>query len=290
MAICYNLTGSHFLLSVFFFILLVNCNPFDPMRKKLICILVLGFELAACKEATNKKQATATTDSATQHIDTITALTKQSGPVITPLPFGPAGSTNKNFYKKDAWFYHRLIGEGYTIQHDHFTTFTPTYPLPTIEKYEHAVDEEGRDFCLGDSGRQISVDSLFSIKKYRIRFPDHNGFEVYYMTGQADVDTLFPQRYTTCEMNYRLYGYLIFYERATKTARLLSAFFNYYGESDHSRQFYIDSNYHIFLYSEMMTEGDGGEPDINGGPVQEVTINSKGKFTIKTLKFGRSLK
>ena len=257
------------------------------MMKKLICILVLGLELTACKEAANKKPVTV--DSTKQNTDTAAIIAQPTGVPITPLPFGPAGSTNKNFYKKDIWFYHRLIGEGYTIQHDYFTTYTPTYPLPPIEKYEHAVDEEGRDFCLGDSDRQISVDSLFAIKKYRIRLPDHKGFEVYYMTGQADVDTLFPQRYTTCEMNYRLYGYLIFYEKATKTARLLPAFYDWYGESQHCKGFYIDSNYHIFTYSQMMYEGDN-KADIAGGPVQEVKIDSKGKFTIETLKFGRILK
>ena len=233
------------------------------MMKKLIWILILGVEIAAAQ---------------------------QRAPRITPLPFGPAGSTANNFYKKgDPWFYHRLIGKGYTIQHENFTTYMPTYPLPPIEKYEHAVDEEGRDSCNDGYGRQISVDSLFALTKYRIRFPDYKGFEVYYMTGQADVDTLFPQQYKSCEMNYQLYGYLIFYERATKTARLLPAFYDWFGESVHKKVFYIDSSYRILTYSQMAYEGDD-KADIDGGPLEEVKIDSKGKFTIKPLKFGRVLK
>jgi hypothetical protein len=107
---------------------------------------------------------------------------------------------------------------------------------------------------------------------------------VYYATGDATVDSLFPPQYQSCEMNYKLYGYLIFYERATKTARLLPAFYHWYGESEHAREFYIDSNYRIFIYNEHMYEGDNGKADIDAGPVYEVTINPKGEFTTKPVK------
>ncbi|OQP44779.1 hypothetical protein A4H97_10480 [Niastella yeongjuensis] len=268
------------------------------MMKKLICVLLFGVELLACKQAPDKKpviiptdyiiqHTTASADSVKQYGDTA-VIASPSGLTITPLPFGPAGSTAKNFYKKDPWFYYRLIGEGYTLSHDYFTKYTPAYPLPPIEKYSHSFDNEGRDYCL-DSGRQVSVDSLFTIKHYRVRLPDHERFEVYYTTGDAAVDTLFPQKYSECEMNYKLYGYLIFYERTTKTAHLLPAFYHWYGESDHSRSFYIDSNYHIFTYEEWMYEGDNGAADIDVGPVNEITINSKGVFTIKTIKKQRPL-
>ena len=253
------------------------------MMKKLTGILLLGIALTACKQAANKKPEIANADSIKMDTDVVPGPIDPNPPPM-PLPFGPAGATAKNFYKKDPWFYYKLIGEGYTLQHDQFTAFTQTYPLPPTEKYTHAKDDFARDFCLLDEDHQIPVDSLFTIKNFRQRLPDHEGFEVYYATGDAAVDTLFPEVFKGCEMNYKLYGYLIFYERATKTAHLLPAFYHWYGESDHAREFYIDSNYRIFMYTEHMYEGEKGKADIDAGPVCEVTINPKGGFTIKPLK------
>ncbi|MBO9205435.1 MULTISPECIES: hypothetical protein [Niastella] len=65
--------------------------------------------------------------------------------------------------------------------------------------------------------------------------------------------------------------------------------YRYYGESDHSRSFYIDSNYHIYTYDEWMFEGENGAADIEAGPVNEITINSKGVFTTKVIKKQRPL-
>ncbi len=278
MAICYNLTDSHFLLSVFFYILGSTATLLALMIKKPIAILVLI--LAACNEAANKKPVTKTA-STKPHTDTI-AIAPPTGAPITPLPFGPAGGTATTFYKKDAWFYFRVMGKGDTSERFHETKYTPSWPLPPIVKYTHAADG-GRDSCYNGE-RLTSVDSLFSITKYRVRLPDHKGFEVYYMTGDAKIDPVFPPHCETCEMNYGLYGYLIFYERATQTAHLLPAYYSYYIDSQHTRMFYIDSNYRIFLYDEQMTDGDNGDPSITGGPVDEVTINSKGEFTIKKAK------
>ncbi len=229
------------------------------MMKKLIWILILG---VACKQA---------------------ALAQQRTPRITPLPFGPAESSAKTFCK-DSWFYYNLIGKGYKL-YEGFKQYTPTYSLPPIAKYQFLNPTP--DYRGNHCHDSTYVDSLIKITKYRVRLPDRDGYQVYYMTGYTGQDSLFANtdNYNCRSFNYSLYGFLIFYESTQQLARLLPVYYNYFGdESVQVRQFYIDANYRILLCDKSFGEGDpdGGDPvsrDI--GPVYEVKINRNGKLTIK---------
>jgi hypothetical protein len=127
------------------------------------------------------------------------------------------------------------------------------------------------------------------VNSYKVRLPDHEGYEVYYMTDITGVNETnkyltpgFNGRCANFELNF--YGLLIYYQRATKTARLLPIYHNYYGESEHERHFYIDKDYRITVADQAYSEGDYNSKnpvDIMDGRRYEITMKKTGEFEIK---------
>lgn len=273
----------------FFYILLVI------MMKPLLYFSVLVFAMEACKQQPDKANA----DLDTQEIkplpeipttDSVVHVQPQSGDTITPLPFGP-GTGPKKLFSKGAWgYYIEMIGEGYTSDKG-FKTLKPVYPLPPIEKYRYTVVDTIYD--PRSCSNEVSLDSMFRIKSYQVRLPDHDGFEVYYSADAAGINeankNLAPGLTGRCNnFDLHYYGLLIFYQRATKTARMLPVYYSYYGESDHERHFYIDKDYRITLSEEIYSEGDyesKNPVDVMNGGRYEVTMKKTGEFKIK--KFGQ---
>ena len=261
------------------------------MMKPLLYLSVLVLAMAACKQQPGKTQAV--TDTLTTKpiaeiptIDSVVQVQQQSGDTITRLPFGPRTGPKKLF-SKGAWgYYSEMVGEGYTSGNG-FKTRKPVYPLPPIEKYRYTVVDTVYD--PRDCGSGIPLDSMFRVKSYQVRLPDHEGFEVYYSADAAGINEAnknlapgFNGRCPDFELHY--YGLLIFYQRATKTARMLPVYYSYYGESDHERHFYIDKDYHITLSEEIYSEGDyesKNPVDVMNGGRYVVTMKKTGEFAIK---------
>lgn len=279
------ITNLLFFVKSFFYILLVI------MMKPLLYFSVLVFAMEACKPQSAKTQA-ATDTLGTKPIaeisktDSVVQVQQQSGDIITPLPFGP-GTGPKKLFGKGAWgYYIEMIGEGYTSGNG-FKSLKPVYPLPPIEKYRYTVVDTVYD--PRSCSNEVSLDSMFRVKSYQVRLPDHEGFEVYYSADAAGINeankNLAPGLNGRCDnFDLHYYGLLIFYHRATKTARLLPAYYSYYGESDHERHFYIDTNYRITLGNEIYSEGDyesKNPVDVMSGGRYEVTMKKTGDFNVK---------
>jgi hypothetical protein len=279
------ITNLLLLVPVFFYILLLI------MLKILLSLLELIFILDACTQKPGKVQSiTNTLDTKPvpeiAKTDSDVHVQQQTGETITPLPFGPKAGPKKLF-GKGAWSYYiEMIGEGYTSGNG-FKTLKPVYPLPPIKKYRYTIVDTVYD--PRDCGMRIPLDSMFRPGSYQLRLPDHEGFEVYYSADAAGINEAnknlapgFNGRCPNFELHY--YGLLIFYQRTTKTARLLPVYYSYYGESDHKRHFYIDKDYRIMLGNKIYSEGDyesKNPVDIMNGGRYEVMMKKTGEFTIK---------
>lgn len=250
--------------------------------KPLHCISVLIIALKACKQ----HPGTPETKPVTEIVKTDSVVQQQNIPAITPLPFGPGVGPNKLFGKEAERFYNEIIGEGYEAGKG-FKSLKAVYPLPPIDKYIFKIVDTVYDprTC----SNEVSLDSIFRPNGYQVRLPDFEGFEVYYMSDIVGVNEAnkhlapgFTGRCNNFDLSF--YGLLIYYQRATKTARLLPIFQNYYGESEHERHFYIDTTYRITLGNKIYSEGDYDSKNpvdvINGGRY-EVTMKKTGEFEVK---------
>ncbi len=256
--------------------------------KPLRCLFALTIVLAGCTNNQGKEQPVATDSLNTRSIartNTIdSAVTQQSDPAIVELPFGPGSGANKAF-RNETMFYLGIIGEGYTAANG-FKKLKPAYPLPPIDRYIYTVIDTVYD--PRECAQDITMDSVFRVTSYKVRLPDHEGFEVYYMADDMANDSLTPGFTGRCaNFELKLYGVLIFYQKATKTARLLPVYLNYYGESQHERNFAIDKNYRISICNKTFSEGDYDSKnpvEMWDGPRYEVTMKKGGAFEIK--RFG----
>ncbi|OQP56474.1 hypothetical protein [Niastella populi] len=258
------------------------------MMKPLRCLLALGIVVAGCTNNQEKDQPVATGSlnarsiARTNTIDS--AVTQQSEPAIVDLPFGPKSGANKNFCN-ETMFYLNIIGENYTAANG-FKNLKPAYPLPPIDRYIYTVIDTVYD--PGECAQDISMDSVFRVTSYKLRLPDHEGFEVYYMADDMANNNLTPGFTGRCaNFELKFYGALIFYQKATKTARLLPVYHNYYNESQHERYFAIDKNYRITICNKIFSEGDYDSKnavEMWDGPRYEVTMKKSGAFEIK--RFG----
>jgi hypothetical protein len=259
--------------------------------KPLLYLTVLIFSFTACKQQPGKSQATTDTLNTKPVVeiaktDTVFPVQQQAGSVITPLPFGPKAGPKKLFKDESSSFYYDIIGEGYKADKG-FKKHSPVYPLPPIEKYIYTVVDTVYD--PRDCTNEIPLDSVFRVNSYQVRLPDHEGFEVYYVsdiTGINEANKYLTPGFTGRCANFELffYGLLVCYQRETKTARLLPIFHHYYGESDHMRHFYIDKDYHITLGNMIFSEGDYDSKnpvDIMNGGRYEITMKKTGEFKIK---------
>lgn len=250
--------------------------------KPLLCLSVLIFILEACKQQPDKLEP----QPVTEIVKTDSATQQQNIPAITPLPFGPVAGPKKLFNKEAGRFYNEIIGEGYEAGKG-FKSLKTVYPLPPIDKYIFKVVDTVYD--PRNCSNEVSLDSVFRVNGYQVRLPGYEGFEVYYMSDVAGINEankhLTPGFTGRCDnFQFSFYGLLIYYKRATKTAHLLPIFQNYYGESDHERHFYIDTNYRITLGNKINSEGDYGSKnpvDVMNGGRYEVTINKTGEFEVK---------
>src|SRR5688572_8830901 len=147
--------------------------------KPLLSLFVLLFALVSCNNIPGNDKPIETDTlpikpiAQSRTVDP--AVQRQQAPAIVNLPFGPrAGAKN---ICNESMFYLDIIGEGYTPANG-FKNFKPTYPLPPIEKYMYTVIDTVYDprECAYD----ISMDSVFRVTSYKVRLPDHEGFEVYY--------------------------------------------------------------------------------------------------------------
>jgi hypothetical protein len=245
--------------------------------------------LASCNNSPGKEQSIATDTLKVKHIaqnvEADAVVQQQTVQAITSLPFGPRDGSKKLF-SNGGRFYLDLIGDGYSPDNG-FKRFTPTYPLPPITKYMYTVVDTVYD--PRDCGYGIPLDSVFRVSRYRVRLPDHEGFEVYYMADIAGINEAnknltpgFNGRCANFELHF--YGLLIFYKSVTKIAHLLPVYYNYFGESEHERHFYIDKNYRITICNKICSEGDYDSKDpvnIMDGPRYEVTMKKSGDFAIK---------
>lgn len=270
----------------FFYNLVVN------MMKPLLYLSVLIFSLSACKQQPGKPQPisdTLLTKPVVEIVKADSTVQQQNAPVITPLPFGPRTGPKKLF-NDDAWqFYIDIIGDGY-VSGKGYKSLKPVMPLPPIEKYIYTVVDTVYDprAC----NNEVSMDSLFKVKTYQLRLPDHEGFEVYYLEDIAGINeankNLSPGFNGRCaNFDLHFYGLLIYYQRATKTARLLPVYYNWYGDSEHERHFYIDTNYRVTLAEKIYSEGDfesKNPVDVMNGGSYKVRMKKTGVFEVK--KFG----
>lgn len=277
------ITNRLFFVSDFFYILLVI------MMKPLLYLTVLTFSFAACRQQPGKTQATTDTMNTKPFVEKAqpnSAIQQQNVPAITSLPFGPKAGFKKLFREESTIFYLDQIGEGYYNGYK-FKKYKTLYPLPPIDKYIYTVVDTVYD--PRDCTNEVPLDSAFRVNSYKVRLPDHEGFEVYYMADNTKLgDTtkpLLPGFNERCS-NFELYfyGLLIFYQRETKTARVLPIYHNYYGESTYERRFYIDKNYRITLGNKMFSEGDyesNNPVEVSNGMRYEITMKKNGEFNIK---------
>jgi hypothetical protein len=255
--------------------------------KPLLCLFAVFFTLAGCRQNQGKEQLVASDTLNAKPIAqemNIDSVQRATAPAIATLPFGPKASTNKDFCN-ESMFYFDIIGEGYTAA-DGFKKLKPTYSLPPIDKYIYTVIDTLYD--PRECTYNIALDSIFRVISYKVRLPDHEGFEVYYMADDVANKSLAPGFTGRCSnFELKFYGLLIFYQKATKTARLLPVYHNYYGESEHQRHFYIDKDYRITICNKIYSEGDYDSKDPVDkwdGPRYEVTMKMNGEFGVK--KFG----
>lgn len=231
------------------------------MIKSLLYSSVFIFALVACNQQPGKTyyiDDTLKVKPTVENAKSDSVVQLEPGPAITSLPFGPKAGPKKLFKNDTCDFYRAVIGEGFKAGKG-FKKLSPVYPLPPIEKYIYTIVDTVYDprTCSNDK----PLDSVFRVNSYQVRLPDHEKFEVYYMsdiTGINEANKHLTPGFTGRCDNFELsfYGVLIYYQRTTKTARLLPVFYNYYGESEHERRFYIDSNYRITLGEEIYSEGD----------------------------------
>ena len=223
-------------------------------------------------------------ETANNSVDSLPAISIPSAPV-TSLPFGPKMSSADGICAVNDKFYYDLIGKGFRVSSG-FKEFTNSYKLPPIKKYKYTIVDTNYE---GSScSNNIPIDSLISVKEYKIRLPDYEGFEVYYMTDDDEYKKDISDVYKgACgSFYYRLYGILILYERKTEIARLLPVFYDHYSESVKTRHFYIDKNYRILLCNKRYDEGhytSGSPVDKATGPLYEVKISKSGDFLIKMI-------
>lgn len=259
------------------------------MMKPLLYLSVLIFACIACKQQPEKTQTesdTPETKPVTENVKIDSAVQEKSGPAITTLPFGPKAGPKKLFKDESYSFYYDVIGEDFKSGKS-FKSLKAVYPLPPIEKYIYKVVDTVYD--PRDCSFDITLDSVFRVNSYQVRLPDHEGFEVYYMSDIIGINEankhLTPGFNGRCA-NFELYfyGLLIYYQRETKTARLLPVYYNYYGESEHVRHFYIDKDYRITLGNEIYSEGDYNSKnpvDVMNGGRYEVMMKKTGEFKVK---------
>jgi hypothetical protein len=256
------------------------------MIKPLFCLFAVFFTLAGCRQNQGKEQLAASDTLNAKPIAqemNIDSVQRPTASEIATLPFGPKAGASK--FCNESMFYLNIIGEGYTAANG-FKNLKPAYPLPPIDRYIYTVIDTVYD--ARECAQDITMDSVFRVTSYKLRLPDHEGFEVYYMADDMANNSLTPGFTGRCaNFELKFYGVLIFYQKATKTARLLPVYLNYYGESQHERYFAIDKNYRISICNKIFSEGDYDSKnpvEMWDGPRYEVTMKKGGAFEIK--KFG----
>jgi len=198
---------------------------------------------------------------------------------ITPLPFGPGMKKKEQLANTDAASFIALIGKDMDTQ---YPVYTPTYILPAAKNilYTAIEPEVDKAICEGQD-----PDNLFTTPKYKLRLPDHNGLQVYYMTNdavnhQGNADEL---REHCSGYAYNYYGNLVVYNPATKTANTSTIFQSKFSDWPHDRLFFIDKDYTIYIADFTPDDGDEGSPAYHG-PSFKVTISGSGQFVINKLK------
>lgn len=231
--------------------------------KKLLLLICYSALFFACNrnKNTTPQASLAKPDHKINVIDS-----KNNTPEIRQLPFAPKPKDIKDVKTYESSFYAALADN------------EPTLKLPHIKsaQYVLADKEYGTGLCY-DNPDSKSIKPV----KYKYRLPDHKGFQVYYMTGDAgksqDLAEEFGTTYST------VYGNLIVYDPKTQSAQVLTVYYSFYIDSQQERFFYIKSDYTIYMADESVSGGEEGADAPSPGKVYRAVINDTGGFTISII-------
>lgn len=179
----------------------------------------------------------------------------------------PMGNKPKDF--KDVKTYDESVAN--TL----LTDISPMHKLPVIKNAEYIIAD--KNYGLG-----LCYEKPTSIKltNYKYRLPDYKGFQIYYMTGNAErTGELKAEFGVDC---LSAYGNIIVYNAKMQKATVLTIFYSFYIDSQQQRYFYIDKNYTIYLADASYSEGENGA-DFGAGGVYKAIITNDGGFDVSKI-------
>ncbi len=180
--------------------------------------------------------------------------------MTTALPFGPKISKIDQLCKKETGFYYNIIGQN--TGSENFKR-SKSYKLPEIKSVVFVKVDTINDDDMDPHSNNGGVDTLF--KYYKKKLPNLGKYEIYY---DSNINQTSPNL-NSWPVSYEYYGILILYERKLKKATVLPIFYHRYIDALVIRNFYINTNYEIFVCHQMYTDVD----DATSGSLFKIDIN-----------------
>ncbi len=138
-----------------------------------------------------------------------------------------------------------------------YITERTDYKLPPIKSVRYInLDSLLRYKCTG--GEPID-NNLSKLTTYNYQFPNISKYQVFFKEvskGSYGNDPLVKFIQKECNMHYTCFGYIILYDQLTKETIALNVYHDYYIDSGHTRNFYIDKNRTIHLIDDGYSDGD----------------------------------
>jgi hypothetical protein len=230
------------------------CKPFAAIL--FLLIIACNNNISTSQSSSAKPDKTGPVGN---HKDSVTA--------ITPLPFVSKPKDIKDVKSYNSGFYYSFIENN-----------RPVLKLPPIKSAHYVVAD--KEYNTGLCYNSLESKTI-KPTRYKYRLPDYKGFEVYYMTGDAEKTQELAEEFgTACKAAY---GNLIVYNPKDQSAQVLTIYYSFYIDSQQERYFYIDKDYTIYMAEESVSEGEEGADDPLPGKVYRAVINDIGKFSISTI-------
>lgn len=237
---------------------------YNKILARTVCqLLLLGivFLLIACGKHKEGETSAAKSEPSLKSDSSIKTIPDAS---VLSLPVGTKPKDFKDVKTYDESFTDALLKDTLSM-----------HKLPEIKSASYVVAD--KNYGLG-----LCYEKPTNIKltNYKYRLPDYKGFQIYYMTGDAErTGELKAEFGVDC---LSAYGNLIVYNPKTQKATVLTVYYSFYIDSQQERNFYIDTDYTIYLADASYSEGED-DADFNQGAVYKAIITDNGGFAISKI-------